>query len=49
MEKIIIAIAYLVTTIECITYMLAPILLLWFFYNGVIKPVIDFFRKGSNP
>lgn len=46
METIIIAIGYLVLVLQYIAYMLAPILFLWFFYNGVIKPFIELFRKS---
>ena len=46
MEKIIIAIGYLITAIECVVYMLTPILILWFIYEQIVKPFISLFRKG---
>ena len=46
METFIIAIGYLVTTIECVVYMLTPILFLWFIYEHIVKPFLSLFRKG---
>lgn len=45
MDLIITIIGYLGVIIQWVLCLFVPILLLWFIYEGVIKPFIALFRK----
>ena len=47
METVIKILAYISLTIQCLVYLISPLLLLYVLYKGVINPFIALFRKSG--
>lgn len=47
MELIVTIIGYISIVIQFILYIFFPFFLLWFIYQGAIKPFIELFRKKA--